>query len=82
MHADAVVGLQHVKLWSACLPKLAKKCLLQMRPSVKELLCMPYVSQYVHKYAEHIMQLPDDIGHARHPSLNLDQLPIVKQIHR
>ncbi|KAL3138835.1 hypothetical protein ABBQ32_005668 [Trebouxia sp. C0010 RCD-2024] len=53
-----------------------------MRPSVKELLCMPYVSQYVHKYAEHIMQLPDDIGHARHPSLNLDQLPIVKQIHR
>ena len=54
----------------------------QMRPSVQELLCMPYVSQYVHKYAEHIMQLPDHIGHARAPSLNLDQLPIIKQIHR
>ena len=54
--------------------------ILQMRPSVQELLCMPYVSQYVHKYAEHIMQLPDHIGHARAPSLNLDQLPIIKQI--
>ncbi|KAL0047743.1 hypothetical protein WJX82_010830 [Trebouxia sp. C0006] len=52
----------------------------QMRPSVQELLCMPYVNQYIHKYAEHIMQLPDDTGHA--PSLNLDQLPIIKQIRR
>ncbi len=41
---------------------------------------MPYVNQYIHKYAEHIMQLPDDTGHA--PSLNLDQLPIIKQIRR
>ena len=56
--------------------------MLQMRPSVQELLCMPYVSQYVHKYAEHIMQLPDHINHARAPSLNLDQLPIIKEIHR
>jgi len=53
---------------------------LQMRPSVQELLCMPYVSQYIQKYAEHIMQLPDDTGRA--PSLNLDQLPIIKQIRR
>ncbi len=30
---------------------------------------MPYVSQYIQKYAEHIMQLPDDTG--RVPSLNL-----------
>lgn len=43
---------------------------------------MPYVSQYVHKYAEHIMNLPDHMGHVRVPSLNLDQLPIIKQIHR
>lgn len=43
---------------------------------------MPYVSQYVHKYAEHIMKLPDHMGHARVPSLNLDQLPIIKEIHR
>jgi hypothetical protein len=55
-------------------------CALQMRPSVQELLCMPYVSQYIQKYAEHIMQLPDDTGRA--PSLNLDQLPIIKQIRR
>ena len=41
---------------------------------------MPYVSQYIQKYAEHIMQLPDDTGRA--PSLNLDQLPIIKQIRR
>ena len=53
---------------------------MQMRPSVQELLCMPYVSQYVQKYAEHIMKLPDSSGHV--PSLNLDQLPIIKQIHR
>ena len=53
---------------------------LQMRPSVQELLNLPYVSQYIQKYAEHIMQVPDDTGRA--PSLNLDQLPIVKQIRR
>lgn len=56
------------------------KFLLQMRPSVQELLCMPYVSQYVQKYAEHIMQLPDITGDV--PSLNLDQLPIIKHIRR
>ena len=50
--------------------------LLQMRPSVQELLCMPYVSQHIQKYAEHIVQAPDDTG------LNLDQLPIIKQIRR
>ena len=65
--------------YCACFRSLV---MLQMRPSVQELLCMPYVSQYVHKYAEHIMQLPDHIGHARAPSLNLDQLPIIKQIYR
>lgn len=53
---------------------------LQMRPSVQELLCMPYVSQYIQKYAEHVMQVPDDTGRA--PSLNLDQLPIINQIRR
>ena len=51
-----------------------------MRPSVQELLNLPYVSQYIQKYAEHIMQVPDDTGRA--PSLNLDQLPIIKQIRR
>ena len=41
---------------------------------------MPYVGQYVQKYAEHIMQLPNSTAHA--PSLDLDQLPIIKQIRR
>ena len=53
---------------------------LQSRPSVQELLCMPYVSQYIQRYAELVMQLPADNDHA--PSLNLDQLPLIKQIRR
>ena len=53
---------------------------LQMRPSVQELLCMPYVSQYIAKYAKHIMQLSAQSG--RTPSLDLDKLPVIAQICR
>ena len=53
---------------------------LQMRPSVQELLCMPYISQYITKYAKHIMQLSAQSG--RMPSLDLDKLPVIAQICR
>ena len=48
---------------------------LQMRPSIQELLCMPYVSQYIAKYAKHIMQLSVSVESGRAPSLDLDKLP-------
>lgn len=53
---------------------------VQMRPSVQELLCMPYVSQYIAKYAKHIMQLSAESGCM--PSLDLDKLPVIAQICR